>query len=272
MSQICVNIACGNAYIKGWLNFDYGPHSASVNQANLLERIPVSDGSADVVYSSHFLEHIPRNQVEVFLSECFRITKSGGRLRLVLPDLEELCRVYLDCRQRREHDRADFLVLEMVDQCVRSVAGGELGAYYARLRASPKLYEDMIEYVQQRTGHVIQSAPFGLNENRWDRVFKTPNKILAKMEQWYCRAVIAMLPSAFRQQNVSLAYVGERHAWMYDFYTVEKLLRQGGFANVQRMTAATSNIQNFPSYPLDVTEDGLPRKGMESMYIEAVKR
>ena len=89
-----INIACGDSYIDDWCNFDDAPLSTAVGQANLLERLPVSDGVADVVYSSHFIEHIPRKQVHLFLSECFRVTKSGGRVRFVLPDLEELCRNY----------------------------------------------------------------------------------------------------------------------------------------------------------------------------------
>ncbi|MGZ5191826.1 MAG: class I SAM-dependent methyltransferase, partial [Flavisolibacter sp.] len=61
----------------------------------MLECLPVPDSTATVVYSSHFLEHIPRDQVTSFLAECYRIIKSGGRLRLVLPDWEILCSVYL---------------------------------------------------------------------------------------------------------------------------------------------------------------------------------
>ena len=269
MNQTGVNIACGDSYIESWWNFDYVPHSSAVRGANLLDRLPLSSSSADVVYSSHFLEHIPRKQVVSFLSECFRITKSGGGLRLVLPDLEELCSVYLGCRARGEHDRADFLILEMIDQCVRSESGGELGKYYSHLQSAPLLNEDIIKFIRGRTGQkFIQSQQELVSVLR--RMIQTPSKILAKLVQWYCKTVLALLPSAFRQQNVSFATVGERHAWMYDFHTVAKLLRQVGFVDIRRMTASSSNIQNFPCNPLDVSEDGEPRKGKESMFVEAV--
>ena len=185
MNQTCVNIACGDSYIESWRNFDYVPHSFAVRGANLLDRLPLPSGSADVVYSSHFLEHIPRKQVVSFLSECFRITKSGGGLRLVLPDLEELCSVYLGCRARGEHDRADFLILEMIDQCVRSESGGELGKYYSHLQSAPLLNEDIIKFIRERTGHNIHSEPAGVSVSPWRRVMKTPSKILAKLERLY---------------------------------------------------------------------------------------
>lgn len=268
MEQTYVNIACGDSYVDGWCNLDYAPHSSSVSKANLLERLPIVDNGADVVYSSHFLEHIPRSQLVPFLSECFRITKSGGKLRLVLPDLEVLCSVYLECRERGEHERADFLILEMIDQCVRSVPGGELGVYFTELKVNAHLNEDEIKFVRKQTGHVIKSASEGDINKRWHRVL---TKILARLERGYCKAIVNLLPRAFRQQNVSFAEVGERHAWVYDFYTVEKFLRQAGFFDVKRMSASISSIKNFPLKQLDLTEGDEPRKGMESMYIEASK-
>lgn len=265
-----INIACGNSYIDGWRNYDYAPHSPAVIRANLLSKLPIADNEAEVVYSSHFIEHIPRGLLASFLSECFRITKPGGRLRLVLPDLEEMCRAYLLARGQGEHYRADFLILEMLDQCVRMAPGGELDAYYAQLQTTPEQHREMIEYVRQRTGHELQPVSLS-STGRWARVLKNPTQLLGKLERLYCRVVLALLPRAFRRQNVSLADVGERHAWIYDFHSVEKMLKQAGFVNVERATSSTSSIVDFPFYPLDVTKEGIPRKGHESMYIEALK-
>lgn len=270
MSQKCLNIACGDVYVQGWMNFDYTPHSSIVTYANLLDRLPVADAEADLVYSSHFIEHIPRDLVNHFLSECFRILKPGAHLRLVLPDLEEMCRYYLASRESGEHEKADFLVLEILDQCVRTKPGGELGAFYEHLQSTPARRKEMIEFVRRRTGHELQpstSAP----DVRWKRVLKNPGQMLGRLQALYCGLVLALLPSAFRKQNVSLALVGERHAWIYDFYSVACLLKNAGFAEVKRVTATSSGIPNFPFYPLDVTEDGRPRKGLESMYVEAIK-
>lgn len=266
----CINIACGDSYVDGWQNFDYIPHSSSVNQANLLGRLPLLDCEVDIVYSSHFFEHIPRTLLLGFLAEIFRITKSFGRVRLVLPDFEELCRSYLAERVRGMHDKADFIVLEMLDQCVRQVPGGELGAYYAKLKSSPVQNAEMIEFVKHRTGY-DGLLTFRPSDSTLRRAVSNPATVFGKLEQIYIRALLFMLPSAFRSQNVSMAFVGERHAWIYDFRTMKLLLEQAGFMDVKRVTATTSDIADFPFYPLDVTKDGQPRKGAESMYIEAVR-
>jgi len=62
----------------------------------------------------------------------------------------------------------------------------------------------------------------------------------------------ALLLLAFRQQNVSLNFVGGWHTWIYDFYSVENLLKQAGIENIQRTSANTSNFQDIPFEPLDM--------------------
>lgn len=270
MNRKCVNIACGGVYVQGWMNLDFAPHSSSVTRANLLDRLPLAGAEADLVYSSHFIEHVPRDAVSHLLSECFRILKRGAHLRLVLPDLEEMCRAYLANRDHGEHDKADFLVLEMLDQCVRVKPGGELGEFYEHLRSAPTRRNKMIEFVRQRTGHELLSST-GASDPRWKRMLKNPGHLVGRLQGLYCRVVLALLPSAFRKQNISLASVGERHAWIYDFHSIEQLLEQAGFTDIRRVTASTSGIGYFPSFPLDLTSEGLPRKGLQSMYIEAVK-
>ena len=90
---IKVNLACGSVFVAddGWINLDYGASTAAVQRADLLGRLPLPDDHAALVYSSLFLEHIPRDQVADFLTECPRIFASGNVLRLVFPDLEKLC-------------------------------------------------------------------------------------------------------------------------------------------------------------------------------------
>ncbi len=273
MNRICVNIACGNTYVDGWHNYDYAPASPAVAKANLLGRMPLNDASTDVLYSSHFLEHIPRKRVREFLSECFRVLKPGGQIRLVLPDLEEICREYLRQREAGEHLKADFVVLELIDQCVRSVSGGELGEYYNHVRYGDH-GGDIADYIAIRTGEEVIGTPVVIPMLSWSRVLgalRQPRRVLGMMERFYCRLVIGLLPSAFREQNVSFAHVGERHAWIYDFYELSKLLEQAGFVSVKKLNFDKSGIRSFPLNDLDVNTAGYPRKGLESMYVEAIK-
>jgi SAM-dependent methyltransferase len=268
-----INLACGNTFISGdeWLNFDYVSSSPAVRKANLLDRLPLEENSVSLVYSSHFLEHIPYSDVPNFLAECYRILQPGGVLRLVLPDFENLCRAYLECREQGEHKEANFIILEIVDQCVRRDSGGELGRFYQVLRGSPTDEDSMIEFVKQRTGEDILASGTEMHSLSKIGVKTLVRKVQNRVERMWIRLVINLLPRSFRAQNVSLASVGELHHWLWDYDQLGSVLRSVGFTSIERRNAQTSSFPDFPYSPLDVNAYGQPRKGSESMYIEAIK-
>ena len=73
---------------------------------DLKRGIPFPDGTFDVVYHSHVLEHLGREDAPGFLRECRRVLRAGGSIRVVVPDLEQLARRYLDVVGRLP-DRCD---------------------------------------------------------------------------------------------------------------------------------------------------------------------
>jgi SAM-dependent methyltransferase len=274
-----VNLACGSIYVKqsDWINLDYFPIGDGVIQADLLGTLPFKQGSISLVYSSHFIEHIPRAKVGSFLSECFRILEPGGAIRLVLPDLEQMCSQYLDKRKQQDHKKADFCVVEMIDQCVRLESGGELGLLYEFYSQSFDKNIDMVEYIRSFNGEVLCKIQ-NQGNNNFEKIvtlLRKPKVLYSKiayyLERYYIRVIISLLPRAFRTQNVSLAAVGERHHWLWDFYQLQQVLESVGFVEVSRCKFNTSRVTDFPFQPLDIDLEGFPRKGLESMYVEAQK-
>ncbi len=118
-------MGCGQSPVAGWANFDNSPslllarlprvtralrvlgllsqdqvrfaefcRGHDIRRANA-QRIPVGDGAADVLYSSHMLEHLSRGDARVFLAEARRVLRPGGTLRLCVPDLRILAEEYL---------------------------------------------------------------------------------------------------------------------------------------------------------------------------------
>jgi predicted SAM-dependent methyltransferase len=274
MKPCYINLACGSVFLENsnWINFDYASSSKAVKKVNLLKRLPLEKETADLCYSSHFLEHIPYSQVIDFLSEIFRILKSDGVLRLVLPDLENMASNYVNFRKIEDHKKADFLVIEMIDQCVRNIGGGQLQVFYSKIKKDQD--QSMIEFIKRRMGEdlTIYSSQQKHNYNFLSKNFLSIlNAIISRIERYWIKIVILVLPSAFRDQNISLAGIGERHRWIWDFYSLKKVLEAVGFVDIKRVSANSSRIKNFPFYPLDVDNEGRPRKGEESMYIEAKK-
>ena len=62
---------------------------------------------------------------------------------------------------------------------------------------------------------------------------------------------------------------GEIHRWMYDRYSLSRLLTQSGFTKIRVCQANESAIPNFNTYELDVYQ-GKIRKP-DSLFIEAIK-
>ena len=49
---------------------------------------PFRDESMKYLYTAHFLEHLTKEDAEYFLLDCFRALRSGGLLRVGVPDLD----------------------------------------------------------------------------------------------------------------------------------------------------------------------------------------
>jgi SAM-dependent methyltransferase len=119
--KVRVNIGCGATPTTGWHNFDnslslklaHHPTFARILRrvlssrqmayidfcrknrikfADATKRIPLPDASAEIVYSSHMLEHLDRAEARSFLAEAWRVLCDGGILRIAVPDLGKFCR------------------------------------------------------------------------------------------------------------------------------------------------------------------------------------
>jgi hypothetical protein len=71
---------------------------------------PIESETADEIFSSHFIEHLPMEYVEhngkkkdllfAFIDECYRILKPGGQLKLIFPCATSI-RAFQDPTHRR---------------------------------------------------------------------------------------------------------------------------------------------------------------------------
>jgi SAM-dependent methyltransferase len=262
---IWVNVACGSSYITGgpWRNLDYGDDLPGVEATNLLEPLPLPDNGADVVYCSHFLEHVPRESVLELLREFHRVLSPGGTLRLVTPDLENIVVSLAETYATNNLARRKLLRLELLDQLVRRRPSGQLGAALNEIHTSDDL--DMRDWVSDRLGpFATEDAPVTFQSRTWKGL---PARGLMRARQAVARRV---LPAAFWEQNVKPAGLGELHQWIWDFTELADELNSAGFADCRRVSHNLTSIPGFPLFPLDATATGASRKGSSSLFVEAV--
>jgi SAM-dependent methyltransferase len=228
-----LNLGCGEVYITSndWINVDYVSSDTYVQTANLLEVLPFESNSISLVYSSHFLEHIPLHQVPSFLRECHRVLEPGGVIRLVLPDFEEMCREYLGQLDRSDYTKAKLCVIDIVDQCVRIESGGELAKIYRKYSQDLAGNEQIRDYIYSRNGQYLPLPSVLSKSKRFTKLINLstkPNlfikKLVYQLNMARINILIFLLPKAFREQNVSLAGIGERHHWLWDFYQLKSAL------------------------------------------------
>jgi ubiquinone/menaquinone biosynthesis C-methylase UbiE len=97
--------------------------------ANIAKGLPYSNSSVDAVYHSHLLEHLDPPDAKALFAEALRVLRPGGIHRTVVPDFEQLCRLYLasvdacdrDATLVREHDSSIAVIIE---QMVRKIPDG----------------------------------------------------------------------------------------------------------------------------------------------------
>lgn len=117
-----LNLGCGPSAPVGWLNVDGSwnawfsnhPHLRKALEAggvinpnhgaqwkvrplvhDLTKRLPFKENTFSSVYAAHVLEHLYRADAQRLLSECKRVLKSGGVIRMVVPDLRAMAATYL---------------------------------------------------------------------------------------------------------------------------------------------------------------------------------
>ena len=56
----------------------------------------LADFSVDGIFTSHFLEHIDRASAERLLKDCYRVLKVGGWIKIIVPDMKYIVKVYTE--------------------------------------------------------------------------------------------------------------------------------------------------------------------------------
>lgn len=88
------NIGAGLFKHPAWTNVDHYSSWYKGNEVHIdydllkCHPLPIEDESANVVYSSHTIEHISDEAAQNMFNESFRVLKKGGFLRITTPDID----------------------------------------------------------------------------------------------------------------------------------------------------------------------------------------
>jgi predicted SAM-dependent methyltransferase len=255
-----VNLGCGNRFHPDWINIDIASTGPGVLAHDISQGLPLASNSCDVVYHSHVLEHLRRRDVPKFLAECFRVLSPGGIIRVAVPDLEQICRIYLrklegalqgDPQSTKDYE---WMMLELYDQTVREHGHSEMWIALNERGMSKD------PFVRSRIGDLHQQA--GSAHPRKEGMFKQFARFFLKHLLWF-KQVRSWKIGRFR-------LAGEVHQWMYDRFSLGQVLLTAGFQNPTKQQAETSLIPGWAQFNLDTLPDGTSYKP-DSLYMEAIK-
>jgi predicted SAM-dependent methyltransferase len=98
-----LHFGSGRKLVSGWVNVDVIGTTPCIDLAD--GELPWPDQSFDCAVSQHVIEHLElEGEVLPLLKEVRRVLKPGGEIWLSCPDLEIVCRAYLEDKGRRLRD------------------------------------------------------------------------------------------------------------------------------------------------------------------------
>ena len=89
-----VNIGCGPHPLLNYINIDEDP-SLQADIHVHVPPLPFESGTVDEIAAIHFLEHLYYVEAILFMAECWRALKVGGRIAIVVPDTKEVLKRYM---------------------------------------------------------------------------------------------------------------------------------------------------------------------------------
>lgn len=152
-TDLFVQYGCGPSAPEGWMNFDSSPtlrlqrlpiigsflgrdrivFPESVGFGDVVQGLPLAENSCAGVYASHVLEHLPLQDFHKAMKETYRILKSGGIFRAIVPDLMYYAQEYIESRAAEKVDansvfmRSVHLGLEQRPRGLKGVAVALMG-------------------------------------------------------------------------------------------------------------------------------------------------
>jgi SAM-dependent methyltransferase len=171
-------VGAGAQRREGWVSTDIGP--GAPEYMDITRALPLAARSVDMIFGEQVIEHLPKRTMRRFLSECSRVLKPGGILRVATPDMEAIARLYVadDASFRNAAERTRRTFPQLWSQVYgESATPSDLVNYFFYEHAHRYIYDfgTLRDLMVQSGLHDIRRTPYGVSS--------TPD--LCGMEQHY---------------------------------------------------------------------------------------
>jgi SAM-dependent methyltransferase len=159
-STLVLNLGCGTDIHPGWINIDAGVKPSFKGRTvvinyDLRRGLPFNDGSIDVVYSSHFFEHLNTTDGFELMKQCLRVLKKSGLFRAAVPDARIPIRAYV------EGDSEYFLkASSLLDSLGTDLPIPELRSHIDYIDLTARGWEHRVLYDPDKMTRLLSHAGF----------------------------------------------------------------------------------------------------------------
>jgi predicted SAM-dependent methyltransferase len=245
------NVGAGRFSHPFWTNLDkvsehYKDRLSPGNlDIDLFEKkpLPIDDGTAEVFYCSHVLEHIDTASAQLLLNQMYQKLRSGGVVRLTMPDIDLAYQAYI------KNDKSYFIWLK------------KWGAQYPDPRLNFTKNPLNCDIGQIFLSHVAHHAA-EIHPNRVDDYITSENlrNLFADHDYEDALDLICSKCSIEHQMNNP-----SQHINWYNFRKCERMLTLAGFTGIRKSGYQQSLV---PIMRNSLFDTSLPPI---SLYIEAYK-
>lgn len=146
-----VNLGCGSDIKDGWVNLDLcldgtissrDPKALFINY-DIRLGLPIAENSCDMIYSSHFFEHLDYPQGVKLMRDCYRMLRPGGTFRFCLPNFKRAFEAYVN---RDQEFLNGLLEMQWPDQSV------DIRRVLPEVELGTESIADYVNYVVYQSG------------------------------------------------------------------------------------------------------------------------
>jgi predicted SAM-dependent methyltransferase len=210
-----------------------------------MQPLPIDSGTAEVVYTSHVIEHVTDEANANLFREAYRALKPGGTFRLTTPNIDLYVRAY------RAGDRDFFYWTKNHDDPALLKRMGLAKPWDQGSLQQLFLYE-FASSVSTLHG---DGAAEKIDDAEFDRVFR---EMSDEQAMNYCTSKVSL--------DVQRKYPGNHVNW-WSYAKLERMLREAGFKTIRQSAFGQSHcpvLRNTRYF--DNTHPAI------SLYAEAVKQ
>ncbi len=212
------NIGAGSFSHPAWTNIDYYSDWYKKNSDKIhihhdlmsLTPLPIDTNSAEVIYSSHTIEHISDKAAQLFFNSAYKALKTKGCIRITAPDadlhLHALLNNDLSFYYMKDNYSSPQKMRQIhINKPMNKATIGELFLWYIAASVSP-IHAD--------------SKATNLTDSKLKKLFKelSPEKALNHITALCC-------------QDTQKKYPGNHINW-WNPDKVKKMLKKAGFKNI----------------------------------------